>query len=98
MPVERIIGAEPESISGPGTITHEGGDHILIADLHNGLPQSEHALVFEGEEVIVDGDDEFQPSDISLRSIEIGEAAVMRALGQANYSFIASAKEAEKVV
>lgn len=92
-----IIGAEKTSIQGPGTITHEGGDPVLIADVENGLPGAEHSLVFEGKTVMIDGDDEFQPSDASARSIEIGEAAVVRALGQANVSFTATKKEPEKI-
>lgn len=93
------IGAEKESLKGPGVLTHEGGDDILVALVEDGLPQNEHALCFEGEEVIIDGDDEFHPADASSRSIEIGEAAVVRALGQANYSFKkkAAKKEAAKV-
>lgn len=102
MPKPLIIGANQESIQGPGTLTHEGGDTILIADLEGGLPGDERSLVFEGEEVIIDGDDEFQPSDPSKRSTEIGEAAVVRSLGQANASFekvtkLPKKKEAEEI-
>ena len=61
--------------------------------MSGGLPGEEHSLVFAGEEVMIDGDDEFQPSEPEDRSLEIGEAAVVRALGQANISFKA-AKEA----
>jgi len=79
-----IIGANKVSLQGPAKITHEGGDPVLIADLDGGLPGTERTLSFEGAEVVVDGDDEFQPSDPSARSTEIGEAVVVRALGQAN--------------
>ncbi len=82
-----VIGAIQESLSGPGTITHEGGDVILIAEVQGGLPQPERTLVFEGEEVVVDGDDEFQPAPSDARSAKIGETVLIRALGQATYNF-----------
>lgn len=88
-----IIGANQVSLQGPGTLVHEGGDNILIADLKDGLPQEERTLVFMGEEVVIDGDDEFHPADAADRSTEIGEAAVVRALGQANASFAKSTKK-----
>ncbi len=87
MPQTEIIGAVQQSLQGPGTITHEGGDAILVAELENGIPGQEWTLAFEGEEVVVDGDDEFHPSPDSERSAEIGEAVLIRALGQANYTF-----------
>lgn len=77
-----IIGAEKTSIQGPGTLVHEGGDTILIAD-----GGEERALVFEGENIIDGIDEEFHPSDESARSVEIKEAATVRALGQANANF-----------
>lgn len=92
-----IIGAEKVSLQGPGVITHEGGDPILIADVSGGLPGAERTLIFEGEEVIIDGDDEFKAAKPEARQDTIGEAAVVRALGQANVSFVKKAKEAEKV-
>ena len=82
-----IIGAEKTSIQGPGTLAHEGGDTILIADVEGGLAQQERGLAFEGENIESDGDEEFMPSDAGARSAEIGEAATVRALGQANASF-----------
>lgn len=83
----KTLGANPESLNGPGTITHEGGDAILIADVEGGLPGTERTLIFEGNEVVIEGDDEFKPSPANERTTEIGEAVVIRALGQANYSF-----------
>ena len=92
----KTIGAIQERLSGPGVITHEGGDPILIADIEGGMPQDERTLVFEGEEVVVDGDDEFHASDASDRSTKIGEAVLLRALGQANYTFEDKSKKEEK--
>lgn len=86
-----IIGANQVSLKGPGTLVHEGGNDVLIADLKDGLPQEERALVFAGEEVVIDGDDEFQPADSEDRSTEIGEAAIVRSLGQANVTFLKKA-------
>ena len=92
----KIVGAVQERLNGPGVITHEGGDPILIADIEGGMPQDERTLVFEGEEVVVDGDDEFHPSDPSDRSEEIGENVLIRALGQANYTFVDRSKKEDE--
>lgn len=93
-----IIGAEKVSLQGPGVITHEGGDPILIADVEGGLPGAERTLAFEGEEVVIDGDDRFKPAKPEVRQDTIGAAAVVRALGQANVTFDNEvAEEAEKV-
>ena len=91
-----IVGAIKTSIQGPGTLTHEGGDPILVSDVEGGLPGEEHTLVFEGAiEMDEEGVDVFVPSDASKRSLEIGEAAVIRSLGQANVSL--NKKEAEEL-
>ncbi len=87
MPNPIIIGAKKTSIQGPGTLTHEGGDTILIADVEGGLAQQERGLVFEGENLVDGIDEEFRPFGPDDRSVEIGEAATVRALGQANASF-----------
>lgn len=90
-----VIGAVQKPLQGPGVLTHEGGDPILVAELENGLPGTEASLHFEGEERVIDGDDEFHPSDPSKRSVEIEETVLVRALGQANASF-AEKKPAKK--
>lgn len=85
-PDEYVIGAEPISVDGPATIIHIGGDPLFIADVNGGLASDAwDALVYEGEEVTVEGEDEFEPADASQRSREIGPSgAVLRAQGQAN--------------
>lgn len=82
-----VVGAVPLTVLGPGTITHEGGDDILVAQIEGGLPQSEYSIGFEGADVQRPDGDEFHPAEESRRQMDIGEAALIRALGQANYSF-----------
>lgn len=85
---EKILGTERESLEGPATIVHQGGDNILIAEVEGGLPKVEHTLVFEGNEVVIEGDDEFQPSPEADRSYEVEGTVLIRSLGQANYNLI----------
>lgn len=83
-----VLGANQESIQGPGTITHDGGDPILIADVEGGLPGTERTLIFDGADVRENFDDQvFTPVDAKDRSVEIKDVALIRAQGQANYSF-----------
>lgn len=84
---QRIIGAEKESIQGPGTIVHEGGDGLLIAPVEGGLPGTEQTLFFEGNEVVVEGDDEFHPASAEARSFQVEGTVLVRALGQANITW-----------
>ena len=88
------IGANQAPLAGPGVLTHQGGDPILIAEVENGLPGEEVTLVFEGSERTVDGDDQFHPADPETRSFEVSGAVLVRALGQASASFSTSAAEA----
>ena len=88
MSVETIvIGANPQPLRGPGKLVHQGGDPILIAPVVDGLPGVESTLVHEGNEVVIDGDDEFQPKAEDERTHEFDGTILVRALGQANADF-----------
>ena len=105
MPKTMTVGANQVPIQGPATITHEGGDPLLIAEIENGFPGTERTLTFDGEDIRENFDDQvFTPVDPEKRSAEIGEAAMVRSLGQANVSITEKAavkttktKGAEKV-
>jgi len=84
---EYVIGAEPVQLKGPISITHDGGDDLIITsvDALNNLPagHGDSSLTYNGADSV---DEIFVPAPVEERTLEFEGDVSLRARGQANIS------------